>query len=89
MPPVQKEAVMAEDIIPVVETLDRSSLRSLRRSEIFGLDLKADQTADGRGISRCDLPGCRDQDLDQLSIGSEPCPLRLEGADKNLEPFIR
>lgn len=62
-PPVQKEAVMAEDIIAMVETLDRSSLRGLRdramlligfagglrRSEIVGLDLKPDQTEDGRG----------------------------------------
>lgn len=62
-PPVQKEAVMAEDIIAMLETIDRSSLRGLRdramlligyagglrRSEIVGLDLKADQTEDGRG----------------------------------------
>jgi integrase len=62
-PPVQKEAVMAEDIIAMVETLDRGSLRGLRdramlligfagglrRSEVVGLDLKADQTEDGRG----------------------------------------
>ncbi len=62
-PPVQKEAAMAEDIIAMVETLDRGSLRGLRdramlligyagglrRSEIVGLDLKADQTEDGRG----------------------------------------
>lgn len=62
-PPVQKEAVMAEDIIAMVETLDRGSLRGLRdramllvgfagglrRSEIVGLDLTADQTEDGRG----------------------------------------
>ncbi|NTC17478.1 tyrosine-type recombinase/integrase [Agrobacterium tumefaciens] len=62
-PPVQKEAVMAEDIIAMIETLDRGSLRGLRdramlligfagglrRSEIVGLDLKADQTEDGRG----------------------------------------
>ncbi|TCQ16673.1 site-specific integrase [Rhizobium sp. PP-CC-3G-465] len=62
-PPVQKEAVMAEDIIAMVETLDRGSLRGLRdramlligfagglrRSEIVGLDLKPDQTEDGHG----------------------------------------
>jgi integrase len=62
-PPAQKEAVMAKDIIAMVETLDRGSLRGLRdramlligfagglrRSEIVGLDLKADQTEDGRG----------------------------------------
>ncbi len=62
-PPVQKEAVMAGDIIAMLETLDRGTLRGLRdramlligyagglrRSEIVGLDLKADQTEDGRG----------------------------------------
>ncbi|PYE93270.1 site-specific recombinase XerD [Rhizobium sp. PP-F2F-G38] len=62
-PPVQKEAVMAADIIAMIETLDRSTLRGmrdramllvgyaggLRRSEIVGLDVKADQTEDGRG----------------------------------------
>ncbi|PYE40592.1 phage integrase family protein [Rhizobium sp. PP-F2F-G20b] len=62
-PPVQKEAVLAEDIIAMVETLDRGTLRGLRdramlligyagglrRSEIVGLDLKPDQTEDGRG----------------------------------------
>jgi integrase len=62
-PPVQKEAVLAEDIVAMVETLDRGTLRGLRdramlligyagglrRSEIVGLDLKADQTEDGRG----------------------------------------
>lgn len=62
-PPVQKEAVLADDIIAMIETLDRGTLRGmrdramlligyaggLRRSEIVGLDLKADQTEDGRG----------------------------------------
>lgn len=62
-PPVQKEAVMATDVIAMLETLDRGTLRGmrdramlligyaggLRRSEIVGLDLKADQTEDGRG----------------------------------------
>ncbi|MDH1270447.1 tyrosine-type recombinase/integrase [Rhizobium pusense] len=62
-PPVQKEAVMAADIIAMLETLNRGTLRGmrdramlligyaggLRRSEIVGLDLKADQTEDGRG----------------------------------------
>ncbi|WP_234627298.1 site-specific integrase (plasmid) [Agrobacterium vitis] len=62
-PPVQKEAVMSTDIIAMLETLDRGTLRGmrdramlligyaggLRRSEIVGLDLKADQTEDGRG----------------------------------------
>jgi integrase len=60
---VQKEAVLAEDVIAMIETLDRGTLRGLRdramlligyagglrRSEIVGLDLKADQTEDGRG----------------------------------------
>jgi integrase len=62
-PPLQKEAVVADDIIAMIDTLDRGSLRGLRdramlligyagglrRSEIVGLDLKADQTEDGRG----------------------------------------
>lgn len=61
-PPVQKEAVMAEDIIAMVETLDRGSLRGLRdramlligfagglrRSEIVGLDLKGVGSGWGR-----------------------------------------
>jgi integrase len=62
-PPEQKEAVMAADIIAMLETLDRGTLRGmrdramllmgyaggLRRSEIVGLDVKTDQTEDGRG----------------------------------------
>lgn len=54
---------MAADIIAMIETLGRSPLRGmrdramllvgyaggLRRSEIVGLDVKADQTEDGRG----------------------------------------
>ncbi|MGR9202203.1 site-specific integrase [Rhizobium leguminosarum] len=62
-PPRQKEAVMPEDLIAMLETLDRGSLRGirdramlligfaggLRRSEIVGLDLGRDQTEDGRG----------------------------------------
>ncbi|BCH67933.1 hypothetical protein RvVAT039_pl07660 (plasmid) [Agrobacterium vitis] len=60
---MQKEAVLAEDIIAMIETLDRGTLRGfrdramlligyaggLRRSEIVGLDIKPDQTEDGRG----------------------------------------
>ena len=62
-PPRQKEAVLPEHLIAMLETLDRSSLRGirdramlligfaggLRRSEIVGLDLGRDQTEDGRG----------------------------------------
>lgn len=62
-PPQQKEAVLPEDLIAMLETLDRSSLRGLRdramlligfagglrRSEITGLDVGRDQTEDGRG----------------------------------------
>lgn len=62
-PPVQKEAVLPEDIIAMLETLDRGHLRGLRdramlligfagglrRSEIVGLDVGREQTQDGRG----------------------------------------
>ncbi len=62
-PPVQKEAVLADDIIAMIEALDRRTLRclrdramlligyagGLRRSEIVSLDLKPDQTEDARG----------------------------------------
>jgi len=62
-PPRQKEAILPEDLIAMLETLDRGSLRGLRdramlligfagglrRSEIVGLDCGRDQTVDGRG----------------------------------------
>lgn len=62
-PPRQKEAILPEDLIAMLETLDRGSLRGLRdramllvgfagglrRSEITGLDLGRDETEDGRG----------------------------------------
>ncbi|MGE3992347.1 site-specific integrase [Pseudorhodoplanes sp.] len=62
-PPRQKEAVLPEDLIAMLETLDRGSLRGLRdramlllgfagglrRSEVVGLDCGRDQTEDGRG----------------------------------------
>ncbi|MDB5555765.1 MAG: integrase [Rhizobium sp.] len=62
-PPRQKEAVMPEDIVAMLETLDRGALRGLRdramlligfagglrRSEITGLDLGRDQTEDSSG----------------------------------------
>lgn len=62
-PPRQKEAILPEDLIAMLETLDRASLRGLRdramlllgfagglrRSEITGLDVGRDQTEDGRG----------------------------------------
>ncbi|GAU86919.1 tyrosine-type recombinase/integrase [Bosea sp. BIWAKO-01] len=62
-PPVQKEAVLPEDVIAMLETLDRGSLRGLRdramlllgfagglrRSEIVGLDVGPDHSDDGRG----------------------------------------
>lgn len=62
-PPVQKEAVLPEDVIAMLETLDRGTLRGLRdramlllgfagglrRSEIVGLDVGVEQTEDGRG----------------------------------------
>ncbi|MCV9938236.1 tyrosine-type recombinase/integrase [Boseaceae bacterium BT-24-1] len=62
-PPRQKEAVLPEDVIAMLETLGRGSLRGLRdramlllgfagglrRSEIVGLDADRDQSEDGRG----------------------------------------
>ena len=62
-PPRQKEAILPEDLIAMLETLDRGTLRglrdramllvgfagALRRSEIVGLDVSRDQTEDGRG----------------------------------------
>ena len=63
-PPQQKEAVLPEDVIAMLETLDRGSLRglrdramllvgfagALRRAELVGLDLGRDQTPDGCGF---------------------------------------
>ncbi|MDB5597249.1 MAG: integrase [Hyphomicrobiales bacterium] len=62
-PPGQKEAVLPEDLLAMLDTLDRGELRGLRdraillmgfagglrRSEIVGLDCGRDQTADGAG----------------------------------------
>jgi integrase len=62
-PPRQKEAILPRDLIAMLETLDRGSLRGLRdramlligfagglrRSEIVGLDCGRDHTEDGSG----------------------------------------
>lgn len=62
-PPIQKEAVLPEDVIAMLETLNRGTLRGLRdramllvgfagglrRSEIVGLDVGREDTEDGRG----------------------------------------
>ncbi|WP_244482804.1 site-specific integrase [Mesorhizobium sp. Root102] len=62
-PPRQKEAILPEDLIAMLETLDRGTLRGLRdrvmlllgfagglrRSEIVGLDVARDQTEDSSG----------------------------------------
>jgi integrase len=62
-PPRQKEAILPEELIAMVETLDRGTLRGLRdramlligfagglrRSEIVSLDCGRDQTEDGGG----------------------------------------
>ena len=69
-PPRQKEAILPEDLLAMLETCDRGSLRGLRdramlligfagglrRSEITGLDAGRDQTEDGRGWIEI-LPG--------------------------------
>ncbi len=62
-PPRQKEAILPEDLIAMLETLDRGTLRGLRdramlligfagglrRSEIVGLDVGRDQTKNSSG----------------------------------------
>ncbi|MCB1466351.1 MAG: site-specific integrase [Rhizobiaceae bacterium] len=62
-PPQQKEAVLPEDLVGMLETLDRGTLRGLRdramlllgfagglrRSEVVGLDCGRDQTEDSSG----------------------------------------
>ena len=62
-PPRQKEAVLPEDLIAMLETLDRGTLRGLRdramlllgfagglrRSEIVGLDVMRDDKSDAGG----------------------------------------
>ncbi|MER8823097.1 MULTISPECIES: site-specific integrase [unclassified Mesorhizobium] len=62
-PPRQKEAILRDDLVAMLETLDRGTLRGLRgramlllgfagglrRSEIVGLDVARDQTEDGCG----------------------------------------
>ncbi len=62
-PPQQKEALTAEDVLAMAETLGRADLRALRdrailllgfagglrRSELVGLDLGRDHTQEGRG----------------------------------------
>ena len=69
-PPRRKEAILPEDLLAMLETCDRGSLGGLRdramlligfagglrRSEITGLDVGRDQTADGRGWIEV-LPG--------------------------------
>lgn len=69
-PPMQKEAVMADDIVAMVATLpfDLRGLRDraillvgfaggLRRSEIVGLDLHKDDTLDGGGWAEMQKQG--------------------------------
>ena len=62
-PPRQKEAILPEDLVAMLETLNRGTLRGLRdramlllgfagglrRSEIIGLDIGRDQTEDASG----------------------------------------
>jgi integrase len=69
-PPLQKEAILPEDLIAMLETLDRADLRGLRdraillvgfagglrRSEIVGLDCGRDENQDGAGWIEI-LPG--------------------------------
>ncbi|MFA7388650.1 MAG: hypothetical protein WCZ87_13455 [Thiohalobacteraceae bacterium] len=62
-PPLQKKAVLPEDLVAVLEVFDRTSLCGLRdrvmlllgfaggprRSEVVGLDVDRNQTEGGRG----------------------------------------
>jgi integrase len=62
-PPRQKEAILPQELIAMLETLERGTLRglrdrailllgfsgALRRSEIVGLDVHRDDSEDGRG----------------------------------------
>ncbi|MBB4277413.1 integrase [Rhizobium mongolense] len=61
---LRKEAILPEDLIAMLEALDRAGLRNravlligfargLRRSKITGLDLGRDQTEAGAAGSRC------------------------------------
>lgn len=70
-PPVPKEAILPEDLIAMLETLDRGTLRGLRdramlllgfagglrRSDVVGLDVADDQTENGRGWIELLEPG--------------------------------
>lgn len=98
-PPVQKEAVMATDIIAMLETLDRGTLRGirdramllvgyaggLRRSEIVGLDLRADQTEDGRGSSDTTCPVAAVETWIKFAkLAHGPLFLRVTGQGKSV-----
>jgi integrase len=85
-PPVQKEAIFADDLLAMLATLenDLRGLRDkallaigfaggLRRSEIVGLDCGPDQTEDGTGWIEIFRPGT-DDDPHATSGAQEPYP---------------
>lgn len=104
-PPRQKEAILPEDLIAMLETLDRGSLRGLhdramlllgfasglRRSEITGLDLGRDQTGDAR-LDRDIRQGRADEIARQDGLtrgGDRPGIVRLTCPVAALEACIR
>lgn len=104
-PPRQKEAILPEDLIDMLETLDRGSLRGLhdramlllgfasglRRSEITGLDLGRDQTGDAR-LDRDIRQGRADEIARQDGLtrgGDRPGIVRLTCPVAALEACIR
>ena len=98
-PPRQKEAILPQDLIAMLETLPRGSLRglrdramlligfagALRRSEITGLDVGRDQTEDGRGSSDATCPVVALETwLDFARIGHGPLFRRVTGQGRKV-----
>ncbi|OBZ97455.1 integrase (plasmid) [Pararhizobium polonicum] len=100
-PPRQKEAIVRDDFIAMLETLDHGTLRGLRdramlligfagglrRSEIVGLDCGRDQTEDGRGSSDATCPVVAIESWIRFArIAKGPLFRRVKGQGKNVGP---
>lgn len=100
-PPREKEAILPEDLIAMLETLDSGTLRGLRdramlligfagglrRSEITGLDLGRDQTEDGRGSSDATCPVTAIETwIKFVKIAKGPLFRRVTGQGKDVGP---